>query len=155
MTPEAGSRLGPRPEPAKVKCRGCGRSMVWGFTHDEQTRKHTRIPLDASAPVFRIVESPIKNGLNKVERARDAFVSHFATCPKVEWFTKKRTAMAAIQIRFDGPPGPQSGRFIEVETADGKSIGLGRWAQEGSDWLLRFNAELPDVVATARPKTAG
>ena len=38
-------------------------------------------------------------------------------------------------VRFDGPPGPESGRFIEVEK-DGKSISFGQWIQDGEDWLL-------------------
>ena len=40
-----------------------------------------------------------------------------------------------IAIRFDGPPGRKSGRFIEVEQ-DGESIRLGEWKKDGRDWLL-------------------
>jgi hypothetical protein len=32
-----------------------------------------------------------------------------------------------IDIVFDGPPGPESGRFVEVEDAEGRSINLGDW----------------------------
>lgn len=46
-----------------------------------------------------------------------------------------------FQIRFDGPPGPESGRFVEVETLDGKGFKLGEWVQDGDDWLLRVEAE--------------
>ena len=41
-----------------------------------------------------------------------------------------------MQIRFDGPPGPTSGRFIEVEDERGRGIKVGRWVREGTDWLL-------------------
>ena len=41
-----------------------------------------------------------------------------------------------MQIRFDGPPGHVSGRFVEVEDERGRSIRVGRWAREGTDWLL-------------------
>ena len=41
-----------------------------------------------------------------------------------------------FQIRFDGPPGPEAGRFIEVEDREGKSIRKGRWDQDGEHWLL-------------------
>ena len=41
-----------------------------------------------------------------------------------------------IQIRFDGPPGLVSGRFIEVEDEKGRGLRLGEWQQDGSDWLL-------------------
>lgn len=42
----------------------------------------------------------------------------------------------SFQIRFDGPPGQECGRFVECETLDGKSIRVGRWKQDGADWLL-------------------
>lgn len=41
-----------------------------------------------------------------------------------------------VHIVFDGPPGPESGRFIETETPDGKGIGIGRWEQKGDYWHL-------------------
>lgn len=44
-----------------------------------------------------------------------------------------------IQIRFDAPPGPQSGYFIEVEDETGKSISAGEWVADGSDWLLKID----------------
>lgn len=48
----------------------------------------------------------------------------------------------AINIVFDGPPGHDTGRFIEVETDDGKSINIGEWVQRGNYWVLRIT-ELP------------
>jgi hypothetical protein len=46
-----------------------------------------------------------------------------------------------VDIVFDGPPGPQSGRFVEVEDEDGRSIRLGEWiARPNGYWALR----LPD-----------
>lgn len=41
-----------------------------------------------------------------------------------------------FQIRFDGPPGPKSGRFVEAENLDGQGISKGRWVQDGEYWLL-------------------
>lgn len=40
-----------------------------------------------------------------------------------------------LAIRFDGPPGHESGRFIEVEL-DGAGIAYGLWEQDGEYWLL-------------------
>lgn len=40
-----------------------------------------------------------------------------------------------VVIRFDGPPGPVAGRFVEVER-DGASISYGKWVQDGEYWLL-------------------
>ncbi len=43
-----------------------------------------------------------------------------------------------IDIVFDGPPGPESGRFVEVEDVNGKSIDAGMWRKrEDGLWALR------------------
>lgn len=41
-----------------------------------------------------------------------------------------------IHIVFDGPPEPESGRFIEVENEKGEGISVGRWEQRGDTWHL-------------------
>ncbi len=44
-----------------------------------------------------------------------------------------------INIIFDGPPSPLSGRFVEVETDDGESINAGEWIErEDGLWALRI-----------------
>ena len=50
-----------------------------------------------------------------------------------------------IDIVFDGPPGPESGRFIEVEDASGRSIRFGEWLQRTDGfWVLRIaRTDLP------------
>ena len=46
-----------------------------------------------------------------------------------------------VDIVFDGPPGPESGRFIEAEDADGKSIKFGEWIERADGrWALRITA---------------
>lgn len=62
--------------------------------------------------------------------------------------------MSAINIIFDGAPGPEdSGRFVEVETDDGKSITIGQWAQRPDGlWRLRIEA-LPDESRDATAMT--
>jgi len=53
----------------------------------------------------------------------------------------------AINIIFDGPPSHESGRFVEVETDDGKSIGCGEWIERPNGlWALRIT-ELPEGEA--------
>ena len=48
-----------------------------------------------------------------------------------------------IDIVFDGSPGPQSGRFVEVER-HGASISMGEWIELGDGlWALR----IPDSAA--------
>lgn len=45
-----------------------------------------------------------------------------------------------IHILFDGPPSHESGRFVEVEDANGKGIDVGRWEQRGKYWHLILTA---------------
>lgn len=44
--------------------------------------------------------------------------------------------MKPVFIVFDGPPSHDSGRFVEVETSDGKSVSAGEWKQDGGYWNL-------------------
>ena len=47
-----------------------------------------------------------------------------------------------VDIVFDGPPGPESGRFVEVENAHGRSINLGEWIKRPDGfWVLRLTSE--------------
>ena len=61
---------------------------------------------------------------------------------------------SAINVIFDGPPGPESGRFIEVETDDGHSINAGEWTRRLDGlWALRITC-LPNDRGQAQPPTA-
>ena len=45
-----------------------------------------------------------------------------------------------VDIVFDGPPGPESGRFVEVESPPGRSIRFGEWVERDDGyWVLRFS----------------
>lgn len=44
--------------------------------------------------------------------------------------------MENLHIVFDGPPGPVTGRFVEVENDAGASIRVGEWKQIGELWHL-------------------
>lgn len=44
-----------------------------------------------------------------------------------------------IYVIFDGPPGPEAGRFVEVVDADGQSINAGRWIEQlDGTWALEI-----------------
>lgn len=44
-----------------------------------------------------------------------------------------------IDIVFDGPPGPQCGRLVEVEDRNGRSVSAGEWLQRPDGyWVLRI-----------------
>lgn len=49
-----------------------------------------------------------------------------------------------IDIVFDGPPGPEAGRFVEVEDSDAKGVNFGEWIKrEDGYWVLRFDPRQP------------
>lgn len=51
-----------------------------------------------------------------------------------------------VDIVFDGPPGPESGRFVEVEDAKGQSVHVGTWLQrEDNSWALRLRVPLYEI----------
>lgn len=57
---------------------------------------------------------------------------------------------AHTDVVFDGPPGPESGRFVEVEDDSGKSVRLGEWHQRGDGyWVLRLQGS-PATLAAAQ-----
>lgn len=71
-----------------AECRGCGAKIVWG-----RDAKGTLIPLDPKPPTYvkqeRLLETA--GASNAIEVARsDAMVSHFATCPNANQFSKGR-----------------------------------------------------------------
>lgn len=49
-----------------------------------------------------------------------------------------------VDVVFDGPPSHESGRFVEVEDATGKSIRFGEWTKR-SDGLWALRLPLPEV----------
>jgi len=56
-----------------------------------------------------------------------------------------------IDIVFDGPPGPEAGRFVEVESPPGTSISYGEWVhREDGHWVLRFPAAPDDLLLAAK-----
>ena len=67
-------------------CKSCGAPILWVVSP-----KGARMRLDLRAPVYvankldvglyRVEGWDYEEGEIRVERARDAFVSHFATCP--------------------------------------------------------------------------
>lgn len=50
--------------------------------------------------------------------------------------------ISEVDIVFDGPPGPEAGRFVEVEdTKTRRSFKLGEWVQRDDGyWVLRIKA---------------
>lgn len=50
-----------------------------------------------------------------------------------------------LHVLFDGPPGAEAGRFIEVETPDGHSVKAGEWIDKGDGkWALELDVLAPE-----------
>lgn len=58
-------------------CKGCGKAIVWAKSDTGAT-----IPLDPQAPVYTLNED------GTCARNKDAMVTHFATCPNANQFSK-------------------------------------------------------------------
>jgi hypothetical protein len=44
-----------------------------------------------------------------------------------------------IDIVFDGPPGHEAGRFVEIEDEEGRGIRFGEWnKRDDGYWVLRI-----------------
>ncbi len=55
-----------------------------------------------------------------------------------------QTAPQGLRIVFDGPPGPEAGRFVEVENAAGSSVNSGEWRERADGlWELVLNGPAP------------
>ena len=46
--------------------------------------------------------------------------------------------LKTVDIVFDGPPGPEGPRFVEVEDMKGAGVRVGEWMDRGNGlWALR------------------
>jgi hypothetical protein len=64
---------------------GCGNEIAWGRTADGKN-----IPLDMSAPVYRLLQFNAESGLWAIERVTLHKVTHFATCAVANNFSKSK-----------------------------------------------------------------
>ena len=86
-----------------------------------------------------------------VHHDREGYGDEFPSAPDVLWCgeyqprSPRRAAEAVdISLVFDGPPGPEAGCFVEAETADGCSMGIGEWRERDDGlWALDIKAVIP------------
>lgn len=82
-------------------CRGCGKPMIWGISKNGKMR----IPLDPKAPVYYVLGNYNvgENGEGAdikatiVERAQGYFVTHFATCPNANDFSRSKKNLPGVK----------------------------------------------------------
>ena len=63
-------------------CQRCGKSIIWGVTAEGK-----KIPLDPTPPVYEFVTE--SGGTVRVRRNMEAAVTHFATCPYANDFSRR------------------------------------------------------------------
>jgi len=81
------------------------------------------------------------NQCGPCEVVPDRAIAYIAALEQQLAAAQERTM--AIRIIFDGPPGPDAGQFVEVETDTGESISIGEWIdRKDGYWALRI-AKLP------------
>ncbi len=60
--------------------------------------------------------------------------------------------MKRIDIVFDGPPGHDGGRFVEVEDENGRSFRAGEWTEQKDGlWVLRLDLEKLSKRSVGKP----
>lgn len=65
-------------------CKGCGKKVI--FARDTEGKIQI---LDPVPPIFGLL-SDLPDGSTHVRRLRGAYVSHFATCPKANEFSRAK-----------------------------------------------------------------
>lgn len=60
--------------------------------------------------------------------------------------------MSELRVVFDGPPGPEGGRFVECENARGESVTVGEWRKrdDGRWELLLDQAEVHPMFTSTQ-----
>lgn len=67
-------------------CKGCGKKIIWGMTEDGKV-----IPLDKVPPVYEVFYGfEMANKLPLIKRKEGHYVTHFATCPKANEFSRAK-----------------------------------------------------------------
>ena len=63
----------------------------------------------------------------------------------------QKVVVSEVVVVFDGPPGPDPGRFVEVENPEtGESIKLGKWFEIDGLWYLAFDAALGEPTTAVK-----
>ena len=80
------------------------------------------------------------------------------TTTKVNDYTNRAACLDLLEratknlhVVFDGPPGHESGRFVEVENDTGASVRAGEWAERPDGlWDLTIPRACPDLAQALR-----
>jgi hypothetical protein len=95
-----------------AKCRGCGKAILWAT----DPIAGTNIPLDTTPPVYEVTQT--QENEFALARANQKFntdqamyfVSHFATCPQANHFSRHQRAMPEKDLKAEAS-GENAGRI--------------------------------------------
>ena len=139
-------------ETERIRLAGCG---VAAMCNTEQSIKQQRISKDSPyysasyQDVCDAVDREMKLRAENAELCKQLELEHNqgeAFIVQIKELIKDRDRLP-INIILDAPPSHDSGRFVEVETDDGKSIRAGEWIEKDGYWALRIT-ELPKAIDT-------
>ena len=92
----------------------------------------------------------LDEAIAQIEAERDMYSSDddefVILSDAAHYLTALKRLKGELHIVFDGPPSHESGRFVEVETPDGKSVRAGRWEQRGDFWHLILPGRIKEAV---------
>lgn len=115
--------------------------------HDSLDLDKTEQLVDAA----RSVGGAILRGVADDWHATQVALAESERVPDVQKATVARGER--VHVIFDGPPGPESGRFVEVEDDRGNSIRAGEWSKRRDGlWVLSLDAT---VAEADKPSAAG
>ncbi len=140
----------------QAACGNCGRLTLVRLTRGhESTSIQTTCPACGItrwrfSPVPQEQERPTSDAATAALAEVEALRAKLARVEALALFAAELQAEEAqpapsktIDIVFDGPPGQQAPRFVEVENAAGASVSVGEWVhRDDGYWVLRIGAFL-------------
>ena len=112
-----------------------------------------RLARDANAAAVKAMAEADRLRAELAEKALEAETYHGMSVRLNDQLAALRAAGGqALNIVFDGPPGPVSGRFIEVENDAGAGVNAGEWSERSNGW---WALRIPAAGGQEKPTDAG
>lgn len=139
-------------------CPGCGwcRPVADELKLYKESYEQQLILKEGKSEVNEELRGEIRSAESRLRELAEYIVScERALKEKEAQLCRARQAGEQIDVVFDGPPSHESGRFVEVENSEGKSILFGEWLQRSDGyWVLRFRAALSSSRPCAHEEEA-
>lgn len=105
----------------------------------------------ANVLLYAVKDVGMRDKRGRLEAWRDAIEHVKVQYAKLEALDRlhdedeaEKAKLEELDVVFDGPPGPEGGRFVEVENRVGRSVKAGEWIERRDGyWVLRLTVKLP------------